>query len=64
MWPRCSNGDRDAIDPTLYDECERYFVSTNGEVICKDCMRDFIRDHMDEHLDEIASLMGYAVRYH
>ena len=50
----------DEINPELYENCDRYFVS-NGRVLCRDCFLTESKEYMETETDSFAEMIGAKV---
>ena len=58
-YPICAVCDTE-IDPNKFDGCDKYYM-VGGEIMCKDCFKDWLLDWIEINMDDVAELAGVPV---
>lgn len=59
-YPICDKC-HEPIDPTRYEDCEKYYLTPQGETLHKDCFIERETEYLEENTDDFAELVGVRV---
>lgn len=59
-YPVCSECGEE-INPQKYDGCEKYYLTAEGKVVCRDCFIEGQIEYLELNTDDYADLIGVRV---